>query len=64
MNYCIQEKGLSVHAYVYMTSHIHLIVTAFDDEVKKPLSSYQEQKKTTAEYNRLSVQNYNAKYNQ
>ncbi|WP_282732579.1 hypothetical protein [Flavobacterium yafengii] len=47
-----------------MTSHIHLIVTAFDDEVKKPLSSYQEQKKTTAEYNRLSVQNYNAKYNQ
>jgi hypothetical protein len=23
LNYCIKEKGLSVHAYVYMTSHIH-----------------------------------------
>ena len=28
LNYCIKEKGLSVHAYVYMSSHIHLIVTA------------------------------------
>jgi REP element-mobilizing transposase RayT len=27
-NYCIQNKGLRVHAYVYMTSHIHLIVTS------------------------------------
>jgi hypothetical protein len=27
LNYCIKEKGLSVHAYVYMTSHIHLILT-------------------------------------
>lgn len=31
--------------------------------LKKTLSSYQEQKKTIAEYNRLAVQNYNAKYN-
>ena len=28
LNYCIQNKGLRVHAYVYMTSHIHLIVTS------------------------------------
>lgn len=34
-----------------------------NDEVKKPLSSYQEQKKAIAEHNRLAVQNYNAKYN-
>jgi REP element-mobilizing transposase RayT len=33
LNYCIKEKGLSVHAYVYMTSHIHLIVTALDGEL-------------------------------
>lgn len=33
------------------------------DEVTKPFSSYQVQKKTIAEYNRLAVQNYNAKYN-
>lgn len=32
------------------------------DKVKKPLSSYQEQKKTIAEYNLLAVQNYNAKH--
>ena len=30
LNYCIKGKGLSVHAYVYMTSHVHLIVSAFD----------------------------------
>lgn len=35
-----------------------------NDEVAKPFSSYQEQKEAIAEYNRLSVQNYNAKYNQ
>jgi len=28
LNYCIKHKGLIVHAYVYMTSHIHLIVTS------------------------------------
>ena len=34
-----------------------------NDEVAKPFSSYQNQKKTIAEHNRLAVQNYNAKYN-
>jgi hypothetical protein len=38
LNYCIKEKGLSVHAYVYMTSHIHLIVTAFDGELQSVIS--------------------------
>ena len=33
-------------------------------EVRNPFSSYQIQKKTIAEHNRLAVQNYNAKYNQ
>jgi REP element-mobilizing transposase RayT len=28
LNHCIQNKGLQVHAYVYMTSHIHLIVSS------------------------------------
>ncbi|MFT5298574.1 MAG: REP element-mobilizing transposase RayT [Flavobacteriales bacterium] len=32
--YCIQNKGLKVHAYVYMTSHIHLIVTSDKDEIQ------------------------------
>ena len=28
LNFCIQNKGLVVHAYVYMTSHLHLIVSS------------------------------------
>jgi len=31
LNYCVKEKGLSVHAYVIMTSHIHLIVSSKED---------------------------------
>ncbi len=30
INYCIENKGLEVNAYVYMTSHIHLIVQSND----------------------------------
>jgi REP element-mobilizing transposase RayT len=28
LNYCIENKGFKVHAYVYMTSHLHLIVSS------------------------------------
>lgn len=28
LSYCIENKGLKVHAYVYMTSHLHLIVSS------------------------------------
>ena len=30
LKYCIANKGLNVHAYVIMTSHIHLIVSTKD----------------------------------
>ena len=30
LKYCIKKKGLLVHAYVIMSSHIHLIVSAKD----------------------------------
>ena len=26
--YCIRSKGLLIHAYVYMTNHLHLIVSS------------------------------------
>ena len=42
LNYCIKEKGLSVHAYVYMTSHIHLIVTAFDGELQGVIRDFKK----------------------
>ncbi|MCG8575431.1 MAG: hypothetical protein MI810_11140 [Flavobacteriales bacterium] len=28
LNYCVQNMGISVHAYVYMTSHVHMIVSS------------------------------------
>ena len=34
LNYYIQNKGLNVHAYVYMTSHIHLIVSSEKIEIQ------------------------------
>ena len=34
IRYCIKEKGLIVHAYVYMTSHIHLIVSSSENEIQ------------------------------
>jgi len=30
LKYCIENKGLSVHAYVIMTNHLHLVVSAKD----------------------------------
>ena len=42
LNYCIKEKGLSVHAYVYMTSHLHLIVTAFDGELQNVVRDFKK----------------------
>ena len=42
LNYCIKEKGLSVHAYVYMTSHIHLIVTAFEGEQQNVIRDFKK----------------------
>ena len=42
LNYCIKEKGLSVYTYVYMTSHIHLIVTAFDGELQNVIRDFKK----------------------
>jgi REP element-mobilizing transposase RayT len=42
LNYCIKEKGLSVDAYVYMSSHIHLIVTAFDGELQNVIRDFKK----------------------
>lgn len=42
LNYGIKEKGLSVHAYVYMTSHLHLIVTAFDGELQNVVRDFKK----------------------
>lgn len=31
--YCIRFKGLLIHAYVYMTSHLHLIVSSQQEDI-------------------------------
>lgn len=31
LKYCSEQKGLSIHAYVIMTNHIHLVATAQED---------------------------------
>jgi len=32
LKYCIDKKGLIIHAYVIMSNHIHLVVTSTHDE--------------------------------
>jgi REP element-mobilizing transposase RayT len=34
LNYCIANKGLTVHAYVYMSSHIHVIISSQENELQ------------------------------
>ena len=42
LNYCIKEKGLTVYAYVYMSSHIHLIVTANGDDLQNVIRDFKK----------------------
>lgn len=42
LNYCIKNKGLIVHAYVYMTNHIHLIVSAENAELNEIIRDFKK----------------------
>jgi len=42
LNYCIQNKGLRVHAFVYMTSHIHLIVTSEGEALQDVMRDFKK----------------------
>ncbi len=33
LDYCIQEKGLRVHAWIIMTNHLHLIISSIDKPI-------------------------------
>ncbi len=41
-NYCIAEKGLQVHAYVYMTSHLHAIVSSNGEELQHIIRDFKK----------------------
>ena len=42
LSYCISNKGLKIHAYVYMTSHIHLIVTSDKEEIQNIVRDFKK----------------------
>ena len=42
LNYCISNKGLKVHAYVYMTSHLHLIITSGKDDIQNIIRDFKK----------------------
>jgi len=42
LNYCIKNKSLKVHAYVYMTSHLHLIVSSTENEIQDIIRDFKK----------------------
>jgi len=40
--YCIANKGLIVHTYVYMTNHIHLIVSSEKEELQSIVRDFKK----------------------
>ena len=42
LNYCIANKGLKVHAYVYMSSHIHMIISSNTDELQDIIRDFKK----------------------
>ena len=40
--YCIEHKGLKVHAYVYMTSHLHLVISSEGEELQHILRDFKK----------------------
>ncbi len=42
LNYCISNKGLQVHGYVYMTSHLHLIVSSVTEELQNIIRDFKK----------------------
>ncbi|GAB5539115.1 MAG: transposase [Salibacteraceae bacterium] len=42
LNHCITRKGLRVHAYVYMTSHIHLIASSTENELNDIIRDFKK----------------------
>ncbi len=48
LNFCIQHKGLRIHAWCLMTSHVHLIISAEEPEKVNLSDILRDLKKFTA----------------
>lgn len=42
LNYCINNKGLKIHAYVYMTNHIHLIISSEENKLNEIVRDFKK----------------------
>ncbi|MEZ4938890.1 MAG: transposase [Crocinitomicaceae bacterium] len=42
LKYCQANKGLKVHCFVYMTNHIHLIVSSDDKEINEIVRDFKK----------------------
>ena len=42
LNYCVAHKGLKIHAYVYMSSHIHMIVSSDVKELSNIIRDFKK----------------------
>ena len=42
LNYCIENKGLNVHAYIYMSSHLHMIVSSYDNQLQDIIRDFKK----------------------
>jgi REP element-mobilizing transposase RayT len=40
--YCMKSKGLIIHAYVYMTSHLHLIVSSQKEDINATIRDFKK----------------------
>lgn len=55
LNYCITHKGLVVHAYVYMSSHIHMVISSADHDLENIIRDF---KKHTSKEIIKAIQEY------
>ncbi|MFZ7144106.1 MAG: REP-associated tyrosine transposase, partial [Bacteroidota bacterium] len=42
LNYCIDQKGLEVNAYVIMSSHLHIIAKANENNLSKVIGEFKK----------------------
>jgi len=42
LNYCIKNKGLNVNAYVYMSSHILMIISSHDNHLQDIIRDFKK----------------------
>ena len=42
LNFCIKYKGLNVHAYVFMSSHIHMVVSANNNNLSQIMCDFKK----------------------